>query len=165
MTPAITFEELLAWNEESSDFWKTHLDANPTLLQLPCGIGGAENVLDFVRHIWAVELRWAQRIAGQPVVSREETPVGPLDALFELHLKAMEIMRVVIASPSQDWDSTFTLDVDWLPPAVRTMTYRKMTAHALFHSQRHWAQLATLVRSAGFPSSFNGDLLFSSALR
>ena len=42
MTPAISFEELLAWNEETSDFWKAHLDANPTLLQLPCGIGGAE---------------------------------------------------------------------------------------------------------------------------
>ena len=55
MTPAISFEELLAWNEETSDFWKAHLDANPTLLQLPCGIGGAENVQDFVRHIWAVE--------------------------------------------------------------------------------------------------------------
>jgi hypothetical protein len=37
-------------------------------------------------------------------------------------------------------------------------------AHALFHGQRHWAQLATLVRAAGFPSGFRGDLLLSSAL-
>jgi len=32
MTPAITLEELLAWNQESADFWKAHLDSNPALL-------------------------------------------------------------------------------------------------------------------------------------
>jgi uncharacterized damage-inducible protein DinB len=40
-----------------------------------------------------------------------------------------------------------------------------MAAHALFHGQRHWAQLATLVRVAGFPSGFKGDLLLSRALK
>jgi len=45
-----------------------------------------------------------------------------------------------------------------------TVSKRKMLAHTLFHSQRHWAQLATLVRAAGFPSGFKGDLLLSSAL-
>ena len=34
MTPAITLEELLTWNEEASKFWKAHLDANPALLEL-----------------------------------------------------------------------------------------------------------------------------------
>ncbi len=165
MTPAITFEEMLLWNEESSDFWKAHLDASPALLELPCGIGGAANVQEFVRHIWAVELRWAQRLVGQPILSREDTPAGPLDALFELHHKALEIFREVIANPSQNWDATYTMDGDWVPEKFRVLTYRKMTAHALFHSQRHWAQLATLVRAAGFPSGFKGDLFFSSALR
>jgi hypothetical protein len=51
MTPAITLEELLAWNEEVSRFWKVHLDANPALLELPCGIGGNVDVQTFVRHI------------------------------------------------------------------------------------------------------------------
>ena len=41
MTPAITLEELFVWNQESSNFWKAHLDANPALMALPCGIGGA----------------------------------------------------------------------------------------------------------------------------
>jgi uncharacterized damage-inducible protein DinB len=165
MVPAVTLEELLVWNEESSNFWRSHLDANPALLDLPCGIGGAANVQEFVRHIWGVELRWAQRLAGLPQLSREETPAGPLDALFDLHLKAMELLHERIADPNQDWDATYTLDVEWLSPGARTMSFRKMTAHALFHSQRHWAQLATLVRAAGHPSAFKGDLLFSSALR
>jgi len=51
-----------------------------------------------------------------------------------------------------------------LPPDARSFSRRKLAAQALFHSQRHWAQLATLVRAAGFPSGFKGDILLSSAL-
>ena len=36
----IPLEELLAWNQESADFWKGHLETNPALLELPCSIGG-----------------------------------------------------------------------------------------------------------------------------
>jgi hypothetical protein len=56
MTAAIALEELLVWNQESSDFWKAHLEANPALLELPCGIGRNADVQAFVRHIWGAEL-------------------------------------------------------------------------------------------------------------
>jgi hypothetical protein len=96
MTPAITLQELLAWNHEASAFWKAHLEANPALLVLPCGIGGAANVQEFVRHIWGVELVWGQRIAGLPVTDRKEMPAGPLEALFDLHLKAVQVFRAIL---------------------------------------------------------------------
>lgn len=165
MTPAITLEELLSWNEGSSAFWKSHLAANPALLQLPCDIGGTANVQEFVRHIWGVELRWGQRLAGLPVLDREAMPTGPLDALFDLHVKAVEVFRGLLTVPGDTWNEPFTLNFDWVPPEAQTVSRRKVLAHALFHSQRHWAQLATLVRAAGFPSKFRGDLLFSSAMR
>jgi hypothetical protein len=60
MTAAISMEELLAWDQESSNFWKAQFEANPALLELPCDIGGTANVQEFVRHIWGVELRWAR---------------------------------------------------------------------------------------------------------
>ncbi|HEY1160994.1 MAG TPA: DinB family protein [Terracidiphilus sp.] len=164
MTPAITHEELLAWNCESANFWKAHLDANPALLRLPCDIGRTTNVQEFVRHIWAVDLLWAQRIAGLPELDRERVPAGPLDVLFDLHLEAVNIFRAILNDPAQAWDDTMTLDYPWLPPEARKPSRRKLLAHVLFHSQRHWAQLATLVRAAGFPSGFKGDLIFSQAL-
>jgi uncharacterized damage-inducible protein DinB len=165
MTPAITLEELFAWNHESSVFWKSHLEANPALLQLPCGIGGAANVLEFAGHIWGVELRWGQRVAGLPLLTREDVPISSLDALFDLHLKAVQIYRTLLDDPSMNWEETISLDYNWLPPQARTPSRRKVVAHALFHSQRHWAQLATLVRVAGFPSGFKGDVLLSAALK
>jgi uncharacterized damage-inducible protein DinB len=164
MTPAITLEELLTWNRESSRFWKAHLDANPALLTLPCGIGGTADVQAFAGHIWGAELRWGQRIAGLPLLAKEDVPAGPLDALFNLHLQAVQVFRTLLDNPTLNWDETMTLDYPWLPLRARTASLRKLLAHTLFHSQRHWAQLATLVRAAGFPSGFKGDLLLSSAL-
>jgi uncharacterized damage-inducible protein DinB len=165
MTPFVTMEELLAWNQESSNFWKAHLDANPALLELPCGIGGAANVQEFVRHIWGVELRWSQRIANLPLTERDQMPAGPLDGLWGLHLKAGEIYRSMLDDPAQKWDETTMLEFPWLPGQKVAASRRKQLAHVLFHSQRHWAQLATLLRAAGYPSGFKGDLLFSSALK
>lgn len=165
MTPALTFEELLGWNEEAAAFWKAHLEATPALLQLPCDIGGTSNVQDFVRHIWGVELRWGQRLAGQPVTDREKMPTGPLDALFDLHQQAEKIFRGLLSAPAASWEEAYILDFQWVPPESRTVTRRKVFGHALFHSQRHWAQLATLIRAAGLPSGFRGDLLFSLSLR
>jgi len=164
MTPAITLQELLVWNQESSGFWHEHLLANPLLLELPCGIGGTRNVQEFVRHIWAVELRWSQRIAGLPELPREDVPAGPLDTLFGLHQQAVQIFNSLLSDPAQDWEAIKALEYDWLPVHARRASLRKLTAHALFHSQRHWVQLATLVREAGFPTKFKGDVLFSSAL-
>ncbi len=164
MSVGITLQELLAWNEEASDFWKAHLAANPNLLELPCGIGGAANVQEFVRHIWGVELRWSQRLAGLPVIDKDRMPTGPLDALFDLHVKAMEIFRGLLTAKDESWEEPYYLDLAWVPQEARTMSRRKVAVHALIHSPRHWAQLATLVRTAGYSSEFRGDLLFSRAL-
>jgi uncharacterized damage-inducible protein DinB len=164
VTPAITLEELLVWNQEASDFWKAHLEANPALLELPCGIGGNANVQAFVRHIWGAELVWSQIIAGQPVTDYDVWPTGPLDALFDMHSRAIHNFRSLLDDPSPAWNER-TVHYPWRKPEQPKPTPRKALAHILLHSQRHWAQLATLVRAAGFPSGFSGDLLSSSALR
>ena len=39
MSAGITLEEMLAWNDQASEYWRAHFDANPILLYLPCGIG------------------------------------------------------------------------------------------------------------------------------
>jgi uncharacterized damage-inducible protein DinB len=164
MVPAISLEELLAWNEESAGFWKAHLDANPALLELPCGVAGTATVHEFVRHIWRVELRWAQRIIGEPQFDMKG-PLAPVEVYFDQHRQAMSIFRTLLDDPAHNWDAIYTLNVDWLPAKFRNMSHRKLVAHTLFHSQRHWAQLSTLVRVAGYPSGFHGDLLFSSGIR
>ena len=164
MNVGVSLDELLAWDEQSAGFWKACLDANPALLRLPCNIGGAADVQEFVRHIWGVELRWAQRLAGLPETPKEQISAGPLDSLYDLHHQAVAIFRNLLAAPEDTWNELFVLNFDWMPPEMWTVSRRKVAAHALFHGQRHWAQLATLVRNAGFPSNFRGDLLLCPTL-
>lgn len=165
MTVGISLEELLAWNDQAAGYWYEHLDINPSLLQLPCDVGSSASVQEFVRHIWLVELRWGQRLAGLPVLSKEVAPQGPLEALFNLHREAMEVFHNLLAAPERIWDETYVLELPHIPEDMRQPTRRKVAAHALLHSQRHYAQLATLARQAGHPVKFGGDLLFSPALR
>ena len=164
MSVGVSLEELLAWNDEAAKFWKDHLNANPAQLELRCDIGGSLNVQQFIRHIRGVELRWAQRLAGQAPLDKEKMPAGPLGALFEMHLQAQTIFRELLSGPEESWSKPYILELDWVPPEERRVSRRKVAAHALLHGQRHYAQLATLVRAAGFPSKFRGDLLFSPAL-
>jgi uncharacterized damage-inducible protein DinB len=164
MAPAITLKELLAWNEESANFWKAHFDANPALLELPCSIDNSGHVQELVRHIWMAELRWAQCIAGLPMVPRADLPKGPLSTLFEMHEQFAKVLRTLLSDPAHDWDDTIALPYEWIPPELRKASGRKLAGHVLFHSQRHWAQLATHLRTAGFPSGFLGDLIFTSAM-
>ncbi|HUB53009.1 MAG TPA: hypothetical protein VL986_12715 [Terracidiphilus sp.] len=163
MTPAITLEELVAWNEEISTLWRGHLEANPALLELPCGIGGNATVQAFVRHIWGAELVWSQIIRGVPLTDYDVWPQGPLQALFELHHSAVTNFKVLLADPNTVWDER-SVHYPWRRPEQPKPTPRKAMAHVLLHSQRHWAQLSTLIRAAGFPSGIPGDLLLSSAL-
>jgi uncharacterized damage-inducible protein DinB len=163
MTHGISLEELLDWNEEVSAFWKAHFETSPALLQLPCGIGGTANVQEFVRHIWGAELVWSQIIAGLPVTDYDVWPNGPLDALFDLHVAAVKNFQMVLHNANTNWDEQ-SVHYPWRVPERPKPTPRKALAHVLLHSQRHWAQLATLLRSAGTPAAFLGDLLFSSAL-
>jgi uncharacterized damage-inducible protein DinB len=165
MSVGVSLEELLAWNDQAAGHWYEHLDINPSLLEVKCDIGGSGNVQEFVRHIWLVELRWGQRLAGLPVLSKEEAPSGPLEALFNLHREAMEVFRNLLAAPEHTWNDIYAIELSQIPEDERHPTRRKVAGHALFHSQRHYAQLATLARQAGLPVRFGGDLLFSPALR
>jgi len=158
----ISLEELLAWSDESAHHWKNHFETNPAVLELPCGINNTANVQALARHVWGAELRWSQRLTG---LAETEFTDGPLDALFAMHTKAMELFRDLLAERAESWDQSYELKFDWLPAEERHVSRRKIALHALIHSQRHYAQLATLVRVAGFPVKTRGDLLFSVALR
>lgn len=164
MSVGVSLEELLAWNDWAAQRWYEHLDINRSLLEVSCDIGGTANLQEFVRHIWGVELRWAQRLAALQVLSKEAAPKGPLAALFNLHRQAMEIFRDLLSAPEQTWNDIYVLELSQVPENLRKPSRRKVVTHALFHSQRHYAQLATLARHAGLPAGFGGDLLFSPAL-
>lgn len=159
---AITLEELVGWADESARNWIGFLASQPEVQQLPCAIFNAGTVLGLVRHIFVVEWRYAQHLAGRPVPPYSSFPEGPLETWASLHAETMAQLGVLLSDSSQDWNET----MEWVTLTAGTVraSRRKMFAHPLLHGIRHWAQLASLVRAAGFPPPFPGDLLVSKAL-
>ena len=116
-----------------------------------------------MRHIWGAELVWSQILTSLEITDYEVWPEGPLNVLFDLHLSAVDNFRALLDNPNTLWDEK-SVHYPWRRSEQPKPTRRKALAHVLLHSQRHWAQLATLLRTAGFPSGFRGDLLFNSAM-
>jgi hypothetical protein len=45
--PVLTAQEMIAWNEKTSNGWRQFLAFHPELLSLPCDIAGVKTVLNF----------------------------------------------------------------------------------------------------------------------
>ena len=159
--PALTAEELLAWNDSTAQRWFTFLADHPAVLDLPCDIHDAKTVRLFLQHIAAAQLRHAERLAGLPISDYDSVPCATVDDLLAAHTRALDLLRSTLADPAIDWAST--MEFTTLTAGRRRSARRTILFHALLHGIRHYAQLATLTRQAGHPAPISGDYLFMDA--
>ncbi len=160
--PTLTATEILEWNDQTAQRWKALLAAHPEGLDLPCDVYGVTNVRGLLRHIFAVETRYVQRLSGEPVTPYEEIPDGSPELLFGLHDTAVAKYRQIIADESVNWAEK--LEFTTISAGTRTATRRKILFHGLLHSIRHYAQMATLVRQHGIKPDWPMDLMFLAAM-
>lgn len=164
MTSAgITLEELLADNEASTGKWQTWFAANPAALDVPCAIYNSGTVRGLLKHIFAVELRHSQRLGGEEVTAYEAIPVGSLDDLVAVHSKAIGNLRRFL-SGADDAALREVITLQTVSAGTLHASRRKLFAHIMLHSMRHWAQLSTLLREAGYKTDWPKDFLFSEAM-
>lgn len=159
--PVLTATELLQWNDLTAQRWKTLLAANPAALEFPCDIYGVETVRGLIRHIVAVELRYSERLSGEPVTPYEEVPKGSAEEIFALHDQNIARYRKLLADDSIDWDEN--LEFTTISAGTRTAPRKRILFHSFLHGIRHYAQLATLVRQHGIKPDWPMDFLFSEA--
>jgi uncharacterized damage-inducible protein DinB len=157
----ISFAELLAANEAETQKWRKWFDEQPAeVLDLPLSIALAKNVREFLLHIFAVELRYAERLTGSPVTDYEALPTGSIAGLFGIGDRARAMFRDYLATVT-DEDLAVVMEFPTRSAGVIRSSKRKMYLHALQHSLRHWAQLATALREAGHPTNWGKDFLYS----
>ena len=159
----ITLQELLADNEAGTRKWEAWFAANPAALDLPCAIYNSGTVRGLLKHIFAVELRHSQRLRDEEVIAYEAIPAGSLDELIAVHSQAMRNLHAFLAEA----DAAALQEVIALQTVSAGTLHasrRKLFAHILLHSMRHWAQLSTLLRKAGYKTEWAKDFLFSEAL-
>jgi uncharacterized damage-inducible protein DinB len=143
---ALTGEEVLAWNDTTARNWRTLLTENPDLLALPCDIAGNTTIAEVFQHIVAVELRYAERLAGLPITDYTTLPYDSVQVIFATHDKAIALLREQIASPV-DWSERIEYKTRTMGSARSSR--KTIFFHAMLHGIRHYAQLATLVRQHG----------------
>jgi uncharacterized damage-inducible protein DinB len=154
--------ELLAWNQRTIDGWKVLVARDAAVLDVPCDVYGVTDLRGLIRHIIAVELRYAQRLAGTPE-SPYEAIGGLPEEFFAMHDQAQALLQACVDNPEFDWSRTQEfVTISWGLVQSRRNT---MFAHAILHGVRHFGQAAMLARQAGFKPDWPMDYLAMDAVK
>jgi uncharacterized damage-inducible protein DinB len=157
-------QALLAWNRAECVRWGTWFAAHPEALALGLGAGAGGTVRQAIHHVFAVDLRYAQRLMGLPVAAFETIEADGCAELFALGVRAQDLLSAWLAraTPAElAQDHTFMT----LSAGERRASARKILLHATTHHVRHWAQLATILRQHGSRGDWAHDFLLSDAMR
>jgi uncharacterized damage-inducible protein DinB len=161
--PAMTtlvrpYRDLLDYQLGETRRWHAWLVERPAALRVRLAEGRLATVRDIATHVTTVDLRYAQRLRGMPVVGH--------DALIGLPLAELSAQAERAAALLDDWlqhvppaDLDGELIFQTLTAGTLTATARSVVTHALVHGARHWAQVATCLRQQGWPQDWRHDYL------
>lgn len=159
---ALTGEELVDWVEATSRNWKRLLGAHPEILGFECGIRETECAGQLLQHIVAVELRYTERLNELPQTSYEDIPYDAPEAIYATHDRAMAMLTPLLGRDASYWEAP--IEFSTRSAGTLRATRRTVLVHLLMHALRHYAQLATLVRSRGIEVGFEMDYLMMKLL-
>ena len=162
---ALTGEELLKWVDQTATGWRNLLAEHPEILAMPCDIRETASAAELLQHIFAVELRYAQRLNDIQESAYEEIDLSSAEGLFASHDQAMALLRTLLSSDASPNATPWEESIDFTTRSAGPMraTRRVVFVHLLMHSIRHYAQLATLVRQHGIKPNWSMDYLFMAA--
>ena len=161
MSFALPVTQLLQYVNEETDRWRDFFDTSPQALDVKVSIAGTKNVREMLLHIFAVELRYAERLLDVAEVTPYEahTDLSP-SALFAAGDKARKMLAEYLAKAS-DLDTVISFPTRSFGTLIASK--RKIAIHMLLHGVRHWAQLATALREAGYEQGRH-DFIFSNVM-
>ena len=146
------FEDLLAYSDRDRDQWLAWFRKQGEAA-LAAGLGEhntgrIRTVGELVRHIFSAEKRYVQRSLQVPLMDTSVIPATDVEALFAFGRESRRDLRELLATfPEAEWDAPREMTFD---NQTRTVTSRTMMLQAITHELRHWAQVATFLRQAGY---------------
>jgi len=151
MSFAADIDFLLEYTEWDRRLWAAYCHAQgPDVFAVDLGAnadGRIKTIGELVRHIFAAEQRYVQRIKGEPLTDGAEVATDSVEALFDFGRQSRQNMRyLVLTLPEEALDKPQEIQ---LGPNKRMVTPKTMIVQAVTHEIRHWAQLATLLRING----------------
>jgi uncharacterized damage-inducible protein DinB len=153
----VSAAELLAWNDQTFLKWMELVREKPALLEVPCDVMHTGSVRALLHHIVMVELRYAQRLCGEAESEYGDVPQTP-ESLRDAHFGMRSRIEDLHRNDAYDWEEV--IDFNTRSMGVLRTSRRTVLIHLLMHSIRHYAQLATIARQAGFKPEWPMDYLF-----
>lgn len=163
MTPTISLDELLGWTSEERAKWLPWLKKNSGALDAPVQPGGRfPTVAALIDHIFLVEVRHIQRLQGKELPTATGVAAGDVDALFKYAAHGREAVHRYLPTLNP-MELNKPRDVV-VASGTYSMSPRKLLLHMALHEVRHWAQIASALRMAGFTPPGEHDLFYSKSM-
>ncbi len=160
----VTFKELLRYTDLETAKWHNFLkSAGPGVLDVAIDTAGQKDVRGVLLHIFAVELRYSERLLEIEVTAYDKLATGSLDELFGIHTRARKNIDQWL-SQTNERDMAKVLTFPTITAGTLTASKRKCLIHALLHGVRHWAQMANTLRIRGYKQDWMHDFLMSDAM-
>lgn len=161
----VSFTELLRYTELETAKWRHFLNsAGPAILDVPIDTAGQKDVRGVLLHIFAVELRYSERLLEKgDVTPYDKLPTGSLEELFGIHKQARDNVDQWLAQTNER-DMAKVITFQTITAGTLTASKRKCLIHALLHGVRHWAQMANTLRIRGYQQEWMHDFLLSDAM-
>ena len=163
LDPALPISTLLAWRDAETERWRSWLREHESALLVPAGEGRTATVHGLIVHIFTVDLRYGQRLTDARVSDWSEVNPQTLDETFAVGDAARAMLdRFLQTASESELDAVQTFQT--LTAGTISATKRKMLFNIVPHAMRHWAQIAMLVRAAGYRDQWPHDFVLSPAM-
>jgi uncharacterized damage-inducible protein DinB len=160
VTCAYTFDQLLTYSDAENAKWHEWFLANPAALDVPFAEGRLATIRGLIVHIFAVELRYTERLCNRDVTSYDDIHVQSTDEIFGLGARARNMLREYLGNMTEG-DASTVLTFATMTAGTLTASKHKIASNIFIHAIRHWAQIATTLRTAGFTRQWGHDVLLS----
>jgi uncharacterized damage-inducible protein DinB len=160
----VSFRTLLAYRDAETTRWHAWFASHPAAaLDVRLSDGEIGTVRRLIRHIFAVELRYGQRLEGERVSDWGEFQEETLEEIFAVGERARTLVdRFLDRATDADFRERLTFPT--LTAGMLTASKHKILANFVNHGIRHWAQIATALRQQGYGDQWPHDLLASDVL-
>jgi len=157
---ALTYKVLLEATSKEHHHWRDWFVEHPKAWAVPFAAGRMATIGGVVLHIFAVELRYAQRLLDQEVTAWEEFRQTSIDEVFELGDNARgQLVHFLTTAPEKELDRVLTFQT--LTAGTISANKHKIASNIFLHDIRHWGQIATVLRQNGFTEQWPHDMLLS----
>lgn len=152
---------LLEYTSIEQHRWHDWFEANSAAWDVAFASPPMSTVGGLVNHIFAVELRYTQRLRDENVSEWEELRRhASIEDAFALGDNARALLVDFLSTaPERELDNVLTFKT--LTAGTVTASKHKIASNIFLHGIRHWGQIATVLRQHDFLAQWPHDMLLS----